>query len=115
MNLIGCLGGAYLLAFGMTYPILGRLHTLLADLSNRRALVFLRLACMTTFAAGIICCYYLNTVQGVVIGRAISGTATAGSFSGITTLLNADPRGTNQRLGVSFLLVYAMTRFFGPM
>jgi hypothetical protein len=101
IDLIGCLGGAYLLAFGMTYPILGRLHILLADLSDHRALVFLRLACMTTFALGIICCYYLTTVQGVMIG--------------ITTLLNTYPPGTNQRLGLSFLLVYTTAQLIGPM
>jgi MFS family permease len=115
IDLIGCLGGAYLLAFGMTYPILGRLHILLADLSDHRALVFLRLACMTTFALGIICCYYLTTVQGVMIGRAISGIGAAGSISGITTLLNTYPPGTNQRLGLSFLLVYTTAQLIGPM
>jgi MFS family permease len=114
-DFIGYLGSAYLLAFGMTYPILGRVHTLVADLSNHRALICLRLMCITTFAAGSICSYCLTTIQSVLMGRVIAGIGAAGAISGITTLLNADVPGASQRLGVSFLSVYAVARIVGPM
>jgi MFS family permease len=99
----------------MTYPILGRLHTLLADLSNFRALIFLRLACMTTFAAGAICSYSLTTFHGIAIGRALAGIGAAGSISGITTLSNTFLPGTNRRLGALLLALYAAARMAGPM
>jgi MFS family permease len=114
-DFIGFLGSVYLLAFGLTYPILIRLHILLADLSNYRALIFLRLASITIFAAGSVLSYCLTTIQGAMVGRAITGMGAASTLSGITTLLEVYISGTNQRLGVFFLMVHSAARLVGPM
>jgi MFS family permease len=100
---MGWLGSTYFLAFGMTYPVIGRLFILSPNIG---VMFLLRLTFIVVFAIGTLCSYSVLSVQGIAVGRALCGLGAAG--------LVPDPGTIREVRGISFL-VYSIGTFIGPM
>jgi hypothetical protein len=103
---MGWFGSAYLLTFGLTYPVVCRLFALLSDLYSVGAVLILHFAFVTIFGVGSLFSYRMLSAQGVLIGRVLSGLGAAGLAPGPSTVKSVR--------GIGFS-VYAIGRFLGPL
>jgi Zn-dependent protease len=103
---MGWFGGAYLLAFGITYPIIRRVSLLSTGLSDYFKTELLRLSSILIFGVGSLCSYQILSARGVLVGRLLVGLGAAGLFPGLRT---------DYVFHAVSALCYIIGRFIGPL